>query len=204
MIQSKRPNRYLALLLACLALQTAAIAGEVQLAWTPSPGSSGYKIYRGTTSGGYSSVIDVGNTVTASATGLADCMMWYFATSAYNAAGESGLSSEVSSWPRAVAQSAIPNEVESGSQGSIVLAGTNFMDGDTISLSQSGIAIDSVSVDSCYAMTLHVTVGAAAPIGPVNVVVTHPNGVTGTAMGLLTVTSPSVSVPTPPRNLTVQ
>ena len=41
-------------------------------------------------------------------------------------------------------------------------------------------------------------------LGPVNVVVTHPSGVAGTAMGLFTITSPSVSVPAPPQNLTVQ
>lgn len=191
------------LTLCALVLSSATLAGEVQLSWNPSSDSSGYKVYRGTSSGGYSSVVDVGNTTTSAINDLADCMTWYFATSAYNAAGESALSAEVSSWPRPGAVSANPDELEMGSQATIVIAGTNFRDGDTISFSQPGIVLESINVDSCFALTLNVSVTSEAPIGPVDVLITHPSGVAATALGLFAVTSPAAGIPIPPTGLVV-
>ena len=86
---------------------SASFAGEVILSWNPSEGATGYQIYRGTSSGQYLAT-DVGNTIETTASGLADCTTWYFAVTAYNGAGESGYSSEASSWPRAVLASANP------------------------------------------------------------------------------------------------
>jgi len=196
-------NRWLGLSLCGLFLSSATLAGEVQLSWSPSGDSSGYKVYRGTSSGGYSSVLDVGNTTTSTVNNLTDCMMWYFATSAYNTAGESGLSAEVSSWPRPAAVSASPDELAMGAQANIVIAGTNFRDGDTISFSKPGIVLESISIDSCFALTLNVSVTSEAPIGPVDVLITHPSGVAGTTLGLFAVTAPAAGTPLPPSGLIV-
>lgn len=77
-------------------------AGEVNLSWNASTTATGYKIYSGTSSGNYSpNPADVGNVTSAPLTGLADgCIKHYAAVTAYNAAGESGFSNEVSFYPR--------------------------------------------------------------------------------------------------------
>ena len=70
------------------------------LSWTAVPGStvSGYKVYWGTSSQHYEAQADAGPNVTYTVTGLQPGTTYYFAVSAYNAGGESGLSDEVSSF----------------------------------------------------------------------------------------------------------
>ena len=74
-----------------------AFAGQVTLAWDASSGSvAGYKVHYGTSSGVYSSNINVTNT-TATIAALTDGSTYYFAIKAYDSAGnESGFSNEVS------------------------------------------------------------------------------------------------------------
>lgn len=72
---------------------------SVTLAWNPAPDSTvvGYKIYYGTTSHIYSTVVNVGNTNHATISGLAAGMTYYFAATSYNQTGEeSSLSNEAS------------------------------------------------------------------------------------------------------------
>ena len=81
-------------------------AGQAILSWDPpatnTDGSAltdlaGYKIYYGTSSGNYSTVITVGNVTTYTITGLTDNITYYFATTAYDSSGnESTFSNEVS------------------------------------------------------------------------------------------------------------
>jgi len=81
-------------------------AGQAILSWDPpatnTDGSAltdlaGYKIYYGTSSGNYSTVITVGNVTTYTITGLTDNITYYFATTAYDSSGnESAFSNEVS------------------------------------------------------------------------------------------------------------
>ena len=72
-------------------------AASVTLAWDASSGAAGYKIYYGTTSHNYSSVIDVRNATTYTFTNLVDGRTYYFAATAYDSSNyESDYSSEVS------------------------------------------------------------------------------------------------------------
>lgn len=79
-----------------------AVAGasqSVTLAWNPSidPGIAGYKIYYGTASHNYSSVVTVGITNSVTITGLTAGTTYYFAATSYDQAGvESDLSNEAS------------------------------------------------------------------------------------------------------------
>ena len=71
------------------------------LSWTTSSASdlTGYKIYVGTTSGQYTypgSPIVIGRASSYTVTGLPANQTYYFAISAFNSDGESGLSAEVS------------------------------------------------------------------------------------------------------------
>ena len=84
----------------------AATAGnaQVSLAWTApsSDGGSaitGYKIYRGTSSGSLTLIDTIGTNTSYVAAGLANGVTYYFAVSAVNAAGESAQSSEQSATP---------------------------------------------------------------------------------------------------------
>lgn len=158
---------------------SAAAAGEVLVAWSPSSGASGYNVHAGTSSGVYPQTEDVGNTTQATQDGLTDCTTWYFAVSAYNSAGESVASEGVATWPRAVVSSANPAVVDPGTQTTVVVSGTNFRDGDAVSLSNPAIQIDSLSVDGCGQLSLGITVGLNASPGPVQLSVTHPSGVSG-------------------------
>lgn len=63
---------------------------------TPFTDITGYKVHRGTTSGIYTSPVDVGNVTTYTVTSLT-AGTYYFAITAYNASGyESGFSNEES------------------------------------------------------------------------------------------------------------
>ena len=57
---------------------------------------AGYKIYYGTFSGNYTQYVDVGNTTEYTQTGLQDGVTYYFASTAYDTAGnESDFSTEI-------------------------------------------------------------------------------------------------------------
>jgi len=68
------------------------------LAWDPVYDSTlyGYKIYVGTAPNLYTRAMIVGNDPTCTIDGLTSGTMYYFAVSAYNGAGESPVSNEVS------------------------------------------------------------------------------------------------------------
>jgi hypothetical protein len=100
--------RSLFVLLVCRSLAfpaTPAQAQQVQLAWdapvqtngTPVPNLAGYKLYYGSQSGQYSTMIPVGLTTTYTVTNLSAGQTYYFAVKDYNSSGtESAFSNEVS------------------------------------------------------------------------------------------------------------
>ena len=78
---------------------------QVQLAWdapvqangTPVPNLAGYKLYYGSQSGQYQTIIPVGLTTTYTVTNLSAGQTYYFAVKAYDSTGmESAFSNEVS------------------------------------------------------------------------------------------------------------
>ena len=81
-------------------------AASVTLAWNPSPsgGVRGYRVYIGTRSGFYTSVMDVGNGTAVTVSSLTAGGVYYFAITAYDAGGlESAFSNELSYTPVEVA-----------------------------------------------------------------------------------------------------
>ena len=75
-----------------------AIAGNVSLAWDPSPsdGVTGYRVHVGLQSGSYSTQFTIPNQTTYTVTDLAPGGPYYFAVTAFDANGnESGYSNEV-------------------------------------------------------------------------------------------------------------
>lgn len=73
-------------------------AGDVSLAWDPSAseGVIGYKVYTGNSSGAYNEPIVIGNQTSYTVTDLSDGFYYYFAVTAFDAAGnESAFSNEV-------------------------------------------------------------------------------------------------------------
>ena len=127
--------RLFIMILACSAMTSPTVAGDLRLLWDPSAGADGYRVYYGTAPGDRSNSMDVGNLTEANINGLADCTTWYLVATAYNSAGESGYSLEVSSWPRAILSNAAPSVAEQGRQLQITLSGANFLAGSTIGFS---------------------------------------------------------------------
>ena len=69
------------------------------LLWDASPGEvTGYRLYYGTSAGSYIQNVDVGNVISYSTDSLplTEDTLYYFVVTAYNSAGESGYSNEVS------------------------------------------------------------------------------------------------------------
>jgi hypothetical protein len=89
-------KRRAALMVLALLVSLSSFAGQVTLAWNPSEGAEGYRIYWGTQSGVYTYSNDCGAATQTTVTGLVNTITYYFAVTAYNVAGESDFSSEVS------------------------------------------------------------------------------------------------------------
>ncbi|MBW2631825.1 MAG: choice-of-anchor D domain-containing protein, partial [Deltaproteobacteria bacterium] len=72
-------------------------AADIALGWNPNPEPdiAGYKIYYGFDSRDYSEMVDVGHFTTCIIGDLESGVTYYFAATAYNAAGESDYSDEV-------------------------------------------------------------------------------------------------------------
>ena len=68
------------------------------LTWDPEtdPSVRGYKVYAGTSSHAYGAPVDIGNVTTYQIVNLQSGTTYYFVVTAYNSAGESGYSNEVS------------------------------------------------------------------------------------------------------------
>jgi hypothetical protein len=77
--------------------QGSSYAAQVILAWDASAEAAGYKIYYGTASNNYTSVVNVANNLNHTFTDLPDGKTYYFAATAYDATNlESDYSTEVS------------------------------------------------------------------------------------------------------------
>jgi hypothetical protein len=89
-------------------------SGHALLSWSPPATSgsavTGYRIYRGTTSGGETLLATIGANTTFDARGLTPGVTYYFRVSATGSAGEGALSNEASATPSAPgAQFAVPD-----------------------------------------------------------------------------------------------
>jgi uncharacterized protein YccT (UPF0319 family) len=87
-----------------------ATAGDSQVAltWGAVNGADGYVVKYGTTSGSYTTTIDVGNVVSRTVTGLTNGTNYYFVVSAYNTSGSSANSAERSAAPAGPALGGLP------------------------------------------------------------------------------------------------
>ncbi len=190
----------IALALLLVAAASSARAGTISIAWDPVTDEdlAGYRVYYGTSPGNYSQSVDVGNVLETTLTGLSDCTNWYVAVKAYDAAGNlsESYSNEVSGWPRPVVSSTSPSSAEQGRTLDVVVQGSNFQAGATVKFLAAGIAVNSVTVNSCSRITANVTVGGSATVGAGDIEVTNPDLVYGAGIGVFTVSqavAPTVS-----------
>ncbi len=87
------------ILLATLSYAQTPLA-SVSLAWNPSsdPGTVGYKLYYGTSSGNYTGSVNVGGATTTTLPALKPGATYYFVVTAYNAFGIESLPSNETSY----------------------------------------------------------------------------------------------------------
>jgi hypothetical protein len=98
MLVARYAKRILGMFVLCLAAVNDASGGTLTLRWDPSHSGSvaGYKVFLGTQSGSYSTIVDVGNQVQFTFTDAQPGRMYYFAVAAYAPGGLVGpLSPEV-------------------------------------------------------------------------------------------------------------
>ncbi|MGW9530911.1 S-layer homology domain-containing protein [Paenibacillus terrae] len=101
-----------------------ATAGDsrVSLTWNPMIDSTGYKIFKSTTSGAYGSEETTvsGSVYSYDVTGLANGTTYYFVVQATNPAGDSAASNEVSETPKTVPSSPTDVTVTAGDKQAII------------------------------------------------------------------------------------
>jgi Purple acid Phosphatase, N-terminal domain/Quinohemoprotein amine dehydrogenase, alpha subunit domain III len=190
---SRKLSRYVVLALALLACALPAVSGTIPLAWDAVPGTNvaGYRVYYGSKPGTYTKSLDVGNTTSATVTGLADCTTWYLSVKAYNTAGteSAAYSNEVTGWARPVVASVAPASAKQGSRVTLTLTGNDLRSGATVQFGNPSISVNSASVASCGGLTADVTIAAGATVGSTNVDVMNTDGTFGTLAGAFTVLS---------------
>jgi len=183
------PTFLVAVCIAVLSLSAPVSAGTVSLAWDPVSHADlvGYRVYYSQTAGNYSQSVDVGLTPDVTLSGLASCTTHYVAVKARGSDGSESpqFSAEISGWARPEVLSVSPSSVERNSQVDLTIAGTNFQSGATIQLSNSGLTINSVTVNGCSQLVANVSIGASATLGGVDVEVINPDQVFGAGAALL-------------------
>jgi hypothetical protein len=173
-------------------------AGDINLAWDPTPGATAYHVYFGTTPGVYSGSITTSG-ASATISGLQDCTSHFVAVKAVNGAGESvQYSNEISGWPRPAVTSSGSLKVMQGKQAVLDVVGANFQPGATVELGDSHILLGSVSVLSCTHLQVLATVEPTAPnvrpaeVGTKDVTIVNPDYVYGLqAQGFEVVINPA-------------
>jgi len=98
---------------------------NLTLVWnpSPSPGVIGGNLYYGTVSGNYTNVIPVGNVTTATILGLSSGVIYYFAITAVDTAGEESDFSNEISYERALAGSLMQVHLVAGGQLKLTVTG---------------------------------------------------------------------------------
>ncbi len=169
-------------------------AGEINLAWDAVAQATGYNVYYGSGSRGYTAHMTVG-TNAAKITGLPDCQNTFVAIKAYNGAGQSeDYSEELSGWPRPSITSTSPAAVQQGEQIVVDINGANFRSGASVEINNPRITLASVSVLGCDRIQLLATVEpradnvAPAKIGRFQVTVVNPDSIFGSRSDAFEVT----------------
>lgn len=179
--------------LALVAVAGTAFAGEIELAWDPTTGASGYRVYYGTTSGQYDRFVTVSAPQTT-LTGLQDCTTYFVAVKAVNGAGESStFSNEVSGWARPSLTASNPSAAKQGDQTVITISGANFQSGAAVTSDNPHVWISSVAVLDCNRVQFVANFDPpgqnvpAAPVGPLAFEIRNPDTVYGQRSGAFTV-----------------
>lgn len=202
----KNPARRLArfLLLLQIAIATGASYGaSFHLAWDSSPEADvkGYRISYGTTPGGYTNHVDVGNVTDYVLTGLSHCSRYYFAAKAYDLAGNvsQGYSNEVRGLVNPSIASVSPSAAERGQALTVTVTGSSFDVGASVVFSDR-INVYSTSYVSCTQLRATISLSGEATLGPQSAWVVNPDGsygALGLAFQVLPVTVPMVTAVSP-------
>jgi len=134
-----------------------ASAGQINVAWDPVAGASGYHVYYGADPGTYDKNLTTAtNAITID--GLQDCKTYFVAVKAFNAAGESpNFSNELSGWSRPGVTAATPPNAMQGDQIVMDITGAKLRDRRRRRARNPQGVLTAVSVVSCNHIQLIAT-----------------------------------------------
>jgi len=196
----------LAVLFLILMLAPAALAqtNEALLSWDASVGARGYRIYCGTQAGNYNAPgypLDVGLVTERMVAFQAEGVEFFCVVSAYNGAGESGYSTEVSSFPRPEAVD-MPSSCAPGPGSDVActgtLAGFNFAPDLGVAFGTVGVTTTRVTRNSSREAVVEYTIPGTTQPGPSDLILTQ-GTLDPVVLQDFVVISPVV-LPTPPAN----
>src|SRR5262245_53794625 len=162
----------------------AATAGnaQIQLIWNPVPGATGYNVKRATTSGGPYTTLATVSTTSYTDTAVTNGTTYFYVVSAFNSAGESANSSQVSATPPPAnfALSANPTSLT-------IIRGTSGTSAITITRSggfSSSVALSAGGLPSGVTATFN----PASTTGTSSTLTLAASGTAATGMTSLTIT----------------
>jgi hypothetical protein len=135
------------------AVLLSAIAGnaQVNLAWNPVSGSTGYKVYQSVTSDTYGAAVATvsGSVYSYNVTGLANGTTYYFAIKAMYPGGESAASNQIGAMPRAPSSGSIySTPTQSSDSGAVVYVNGRAESVGTVSTTKVGDqTVTTITVD---------------------------------------------------------
>lgn len=175
-----RCTRVLALVATSMALAMPAHAGSITLRWNAAPGATGYRVYVGSSPGQYDRSITLGKVTQATITDATDCADSFYSVTAFNAAGESGKSNEVFSWPKPKIDSITPGAAMQGQQFTLDIQGNNLKPGVAVSIDNPRVVLSNPS-STCDGFQAAATVEPGAPglraaeVGLFQITMNHPD-----------------------------
>lgn len=192
-------KKLLALAVLILAPIVSAQNNTISLSWDASSAATGYRVSYGTASGTYTVETDVGSSTSTILTLPTEATNYFAAVVAYNSAGASGFSQEMSGWPAPETVTVIANcsPIPAGVSCDLAVAGFNYDPLVTASIDYPGLTVISTARLDARSISMVVEIASTATGGDADLVISQPWKLDGVVAGQVVRTSVAAIVVTP-------